>query len=81
MFININGAVNWNISHIGLWQLCAPLRDSNHLTNQPQAAPLSPAVPRSPLFMISRIFSAQLSNGIDLSWILVSFWSMAPWSS
>ena len=56
------GGVNWNISHIGLWQLCAPLRDSNHLTNQPQAAPLSPAVPRSPLFMISRIFSAQLSN-------------------
>ena len=52
--------------------VASPVRDSNHLTNHPEALPLSPAFPlTAAIHDLSYIFN--LSCRIDLSWILVAF--------
>ena len=52
--------------------VASSVRDSNHLTNHPEAPPLSPEFPLSAaIHDLSYIFN--LSCWIDLSWILVGF--------
>ena len=58
--------------------VASSVRDSNHLTNHPEALPLSPAFPlTAAIHDLSYIFN--LSCRIDLSWILVAF--LVGWES